>query len=113
MHLALSIGGMTVEEMEARMSEREFRLWETYAGEFFLPHRRADLQAAQIAFWLSLQYQGKGARVNLNDFVVTPAKPEEDKPNAEFGGAVFGAMASRKVIKLGQGRKAKAESNGK
>jgi len=102
MHLALAIGGMTLEEMDERMSEREFRLWLKYADTFFLPERRAELQAAQTAYLVAASIGG-GKR-KLADFVVLPkgSAYAEPEPDAEYGGMVLGAMTSRRVIQLGK-----------
>ncbi len=60
--LCLALGGMTVEEMGQRMSQREFMDWSVYAeinGELS-PARRWDRGPALVAYMLQALQGGKG-----------------------------------------------------
>jgi len=106
MHLALAIGGCTLDELDERMDEREFFLWEKYARAFFLPQRRADLQAAQTAYLVAVTMGGAKTSTKLSDFLVVPAI-EDESMTAEVGSSMIGAVTAARVYRLGQGRKAK------
>ncbi len=105
MHLALAIGGCTLDELDERMGEAEFRLWIRYANEFFLPHRRAELQAAQTALLVAVTGSNGKRQMKLADFLVTPAPAVSGDDDAEQAVMALGAMASARVYRLSQGRK--------
>lgn len=104
MHLALALGGCTLTELDERMTETEFQLWAAYSRAFFLPQRRAELQAAQTAYILAVTMGGAKRSTQLSDFVIVPqqADPEMD---ADIGSAMISAATSSRIYRLGQGRK--------
>jgi hypothetical protein len=104
MNLALAIGGCTVDELEHRMSEREFTLWRQYAGRYGLPTRRLELHGAQIALLIAKTMGNARSGVGMKDFMFDPpeAEPQVD---ANLGAAVIRSMTSSRVRLLGQGRK--------
>ena len=85
------------------MSEREFSNWLTFAGSRLLPVRRMEAYLAQLCSVIA-QTSGN-AEAKLSDFLLdfgTKQRKPKPKPN---GAAMIGAIAGRKVIKLGQGKK--------
>lgn len=73
--LCLALGGMTVEEMGQRMSQREFMDWSVYAeinGELS-PARRWDRGPALVAYMLQALQGGKG---KLADYLPFHKEPD-------------------------------------
>lgn len=108
MHLALAIGGCTLAELDERMTEGEFQLWGRYERAFFLPERRAQLQAATTAYLIAITMGGAKRSTSLADFIVIPSTPEtQPTMDADAGSAMISAATSSRVFRLGQGRKIK------
>ena len=85
------------------MSEREFSNWLTFAGSRLLPVRRIEAHLAQLCSVIA-QTSGN-AEAKLSDFLLDFA-PKKTKPKPKANGAaMIGAIAGRRVIKLGQGKK--------
>lgn len=107
MELALAIGGCTVAELDERMTEGEFYLWQLFARENFLPARRSQLQAAQTAYLIARTMGGAKPSTKFADFLIVPNTKDSDM-DADAGGAMISAATSARVYRLGQGRKVKA-----
>ena len=85
------------------MSENEFYQWRLYAASRLLPVRRMEVYAAQLCSVIA-QTSGN-AESKLSDFLLDfNPKPAKLKPK-NHGAAIIGAIAGRKIIKLGQGKK--------
>lgn len=110
MHLALAIGGCTADELETRMSEREFQLWRRFAARFGMPSRRIELHLAQISLLIA-RTMGNARNARLKDFLFDPSDPADEQPTvtANLGAAVIHSMTSSRVRVLGQGRKKAAQ----
>ena len=74
--LALELGA-PVENLAARLTEREFRAWQHYAARRMLPQRRIELYLAQIAMLIA-QTMGGAADVSLEDFLFDPPPADDD-----------------------------------
>jgi len=94
---------MTLATMERTMSEREFRQWIAYASKRPLPTRRLEAYLANVCSVIA-QTSGN-AEVKLSDFLLefSAKAPPKKAPGTEA--AIIGAIAGRRVVKLGQGRK--------
>lgn len=106
MELALAIGGCTIAELDERMTEGEFYLWQIFAKQNFLPARRYQLQAAQTAYLIARTMGGAKPSTKFADFIIVP-NTQDAEMDADAGGAMISAATSARVHRLGQGRKAK------
>jgi hypothetical protein len=64
------------------MSENDIRLYQAYAARNYLPHRRVDLQLAQIAQALAV-FVGKDQNARLADFLIRPQEDESLEPDSD------------------------------
>ena len=94
---------MTLATMDRTMSEREFRQWREYAAKRPLPTRRLEAYLANICSVIA-QTAGN-SEMKLSDFLLefSAKAPPKKKPGTDV--AIIGAIAGRRVVKLGQGRK--------
>ena len=100
--LALELG-CSVASLD-RMTEYEFRKWVAYASKRLLPTRRMEAYLAQVCSTIAQSVGVKDATLSTYLLKLDHPKPQQEKaPGAEA--AIIGAIAGRKVIKLGQGRK--------
>jgi hypothetical protein len=82
MDLALHLG-MTVNELETKMSGVEFYLWQRYASVRMLPWRRMELHMAQLTRMVAVT-MGGARDATLSDFLFDP-EDETDDPAVAFG----------------------------
>lgn len=108
MHLALELG-CTVSELEHRLTEREFLLWQLYSMTHILPNRRIELALAHITSWIAKTMGGVDANVPLSSFLLKPVVPDAE-PSSPGAGAIFSGFNVAGMHILGQGRKLKKVS---
>jgi hypothetical protein len=104
--LALALGS-TVGNLEATLTEEELRDWEVYDMRYMLPHQRMEYYMAQLTLHVA---SGNGGNSKISDFIfgdMVARVLASRQTTAEDGAEVLGAMTgSRRVIKIGQRRKA-------
>jgi predicted phage gp36 major capsid-like protein len=71
MRLCLALGGMTLEEMQQRMSRAELKQWERFAAIDGLPEFNASFRAA-VACVMQAGIAGRSAKVD--EFLDDPEK---------------------------------------
>lgn len=76
--LALALG-MTVADVESRMTAREFDLWQRYAIRRMLPWRRMELLLAQIARMVGITMGGVSNETPLTEFLFEGVDDEDDE----------------------------------
>jgi hypothetical protein len=76
MDLALA-RSCSIRELEATTTERELLLWQIYDRRRVLPHRRAELHAAQIAHQIAMSRGAKN--VSFDDFLFKPRTQDAAK----------------------------------
>lgn len=107
MNLALELG-CTLSELEERLTEKEWLMWLLYDSQYRFPTRRMELYLARIAMVVA-QTMGGAQNVSINDYLIKFERVEATEKN-KGAAAVFGAVNSKKVYMLGQGRKLKEAS---
>lgn len=99
--LALELG-CSVASLD-QMTEREFRKWSAYAAKRLLPAQRMEVYLAQVCSTIA-QSVGN-SEMKISDFLIElkTRAPKKKAPGAEA--AIIGAIAGRRIFKLGQGKK--------
>lgn len=77
--LCLALGGMTVRELERRMSAGEFHDWLVYYAQEPFGEDRADLRAGIVASTIANVHRGKGGKAfSPRDFMPYAAQAESE-----------------------------------
>lgn len=88
---------MTVADLSAKMSEREFVRWAIYRRDYSFPWRRLELGLAMVSMWVARTMGG--STLGLQDFLFDGERPagEPDTPTN-----VVKALGGGRVIQLGR-----------
>lgn len=103
MDLALELG-MTVRELERRMSERELSEWAQYKRERLFPTQRMEVYLAQVTFAIAKSAGSKAT--SLTDFLIEFGPPPVVKQaTAKEHAEMLSGITGKGVIVLGQKRR--------
>lgn len=100
MELALALGGMTVEELEERMTERELHGWMHFMSRRRWPMRRFEMYLAQIAHVVA-STMGVNKTLTVQDFIYSDRDPEAESAAAHADGAAQAFGFAPKLKKKG------------